>query len=206
MPATPSRLREGHELQRTQGTQRKSHAETHFRRCGEAPQSKASRGPHPRRAMKTKGIYLQRKSREEFFGQDLQDCQDEAFWGFFCRKSNDCRRIGRGCHGTAPVDRKRQKRPPDTFAFRYQCREAWRPCGHPVSVPVPGAGKQAGTKQPCRLVVLCWRATGRNPLLSFLLPGLFLLRFADRQFDALFLQLPPRSTRLSPESAWVCSP
>ena len=38
------------------------------------------------------------------------------------------------------------------------------------------------------------RAT-RNPMLLFLLSGLFLLRFADRAFLALLFQLPPRLTR-----------
>jgi hypothetical protein len=37
--------------------------------------------------------------------------------------------------------------------------------------------------------------TTRNPLLSFRLSGLFLLRFAERQFAGLLFQLPPRSTR-----------
>jgi len=40
------------------------------------------------------------------------------------------------------------------------------------------------------------RRTTRNPMLLFLLSGLFLLRIADRQFLALLFQLPPRITRL----------
>ena len=35
-------------------------------------------------------------------------------------------------------------------------------------------------------------------MLLFVFDRLFLLRFADRQFDALLFQLPPRSTRLEP--------
>ena len=41
------------------------------------------------------------------------------------------------------------------------------------------------------------RAT-RKPRLLFRLSGEFLLRFADRQFDALLFQLPPRFTRFEP--------
>ena len=37
--------------------------------------------------------------------------------------------------------------------------------------------------------------TTRNPLLSFRLSGLFLLRFAERQFCGLLFQQPPRSRR-----------
>jgi hypothetical protein len=33
-------------------------------------------------------------------------------------------------------------------------------------------------------------------MLLFLLPGVLLLRFAERQFLALLFQLPPRITRL----------
>ena len=39
----------------------------------------------------------------------------------------------------------------------------------------------------------------RKPRLSLRLPGEFLLRFAERQFAASFLQLPPRLTRLEPD-------
>ena len=38
-------------------------------------------------------------------------------------------------------------------------------------------------------------ATTRNPLLLFRLSGLFLLRFAERQFLGWLFQEPPRSTR-----------
>ena len=41
------------------------------------------------------------------------------------------------------------------------------------------------------------RAT-RKPRLSLRFDGLLLLRFADRQFTGLFLQLPPRFTRFEP--------
>jgi hypothetical protein len=43
----------------------------------------------------------------------------------------------------------------------------------------------------------------RKPRLLFWLSGLFLLRFADRQFSALLFQLPPRFTRLEPSLAAV---
>jgi hypothetical protein len=39
---------------------------------------------------------------------------------------------------------------------------------------------------------------GRKPMLLFRLAGLFLLRFAERQFWASLFQEPPRSTRFSP--------
>lgn len=39
----------------------------------------------------------------------------------------------------------------------------------------------------------------RKPRLFLVLPGVFLLRFAERQFCAVFLQLPPRLTRLEPD-------
>lgn len=38
----------------------------------------------------------------------------------------------------------------------------------------------------------------RKPRLLFRFDGLFLLRFADRQFLALLFQLPPRLTRFEP--------
>ena len=41
--------------------------------------------------------------------------------------------------------------------------------------------------------------TTRKPRLLFWLPGVFLLRLADRQFCPLLFQLPPRLTRLSPD-------
>lgn len=41
------------------------------------------------------------------------------------------------------------------------------------------------------------RAT-RKPRLLFRFVGLFLLRFADRQFLAVLFQLPPRFTRFEP--------
>ena len=36
-------------------------------------------------------------------------------------------------------------------------------------------------------------------MLLLRLPGVFLLRFAERQFLALLFQLPPRLTRFSPD-------
>jgi len=38
----------------------------------------------------------------------------------------------------------------------------------------------------------------RKPLLLLRFDGLFLLRFADRQFSAVLFQLPPRFTRFEP--------
>ena len=38
----------------------------------------------------------------------------------------------------------------------------------------------------------------RKPLLELRFDGLFLLRFADRQFLAVLFQLPPRRTRFEP--------
>jgi hypothetical protein len=40
--------------------------------------------------------------------------------------------------------------------------------------------------------------TTRNPMLLFLLSGVLLLRFADRQLLSLLFQLPPRNTRFVP--------
>ena len=48
-----------------------------------------------------------------------------------------------------------------------------------------------------RLTIRRAKAT-RKPRLLFRLSGLFLLRFADRQFLALLFQLPPRFTRFEP--------
>lgn len=39
----------------------------------------------------------------------------------------------------------------------------------------------------------------RRPLFLLRLSGLFLLRFAERQFLALLFQLPPRITRFEPQ-------
>ncbi len=39
----------------------------------------------------------------------------------------------------------------------------------------------------------------RNPRLLFRFDGVFLFRYADRQFLALLFQLPPRFTRFEPE-------
>ena len=41
--------------------------------------------------------------------------------------------------------------------------------------------------------------TKRRPLFLLRLSGLFLLRFAERQFLALLFQLPPRITRFEPQ-------
>lgn len=43
--------------------------------------------------------------------------------------------------------------------------------------------------------------TARKPMLLFVFDGLFLLRFAERQFLALLFQLPPRFTRFEPVCA-----
>jgi hypothetical protein len=40
--------------------------------------------------------------------------------------------------------------------------------------------------------------TRRKPMLLLRLSGLFLLRFATRQFSGLLFQLPPRITRFEP--------
>jgi len=46
----------------------------------------------------------------------------------------------------------------------------------------------------------------RRPRLLFVLLGLLLLRFADRQFCALLFQLPPRLTRLEPDAGHASKP
>lgn|GEM_PF-2950497 len=43
-------------------------------------------------------------------------------------------------------------------------------------------------------------AAGRKPMLLFRLSGVFLLRFAERQFAASLFQLPPRFTRAKPQA------
>ena len=55
------------------------------------------------------------------------------------------------------------------------------------------AGSISGTSIPFAEL----RST-RKPRLLFRLSGVFLLRFADRQFLALLFQLPPRFTRFEP--------
>ena len=61
-------------------------------------------------------------------------------------------------------------------------------------------GQDFADVQQVGIRLFCWAkgATSRNPLLLFRLPGVFLLRSAERQFLALLFQLPPRITRLSP--------
>ncbi len=60
------------------------------------------------------------------------------------------------------------------------------------------------SKQDNRLFInrhpslICELMATRKPLLLLLLPGLLLLRLAERQFLALLFQLPPRSTRFEP--------
>ena len=49
---------------------------------------------------------------------------------------------------------------------------------------------------PARLPAAEPHTTTRNPLLWLRLSGVFLLRFAARQFLGLLFQLPPRRTRL----------
>lgn len=70
----------------------------------------------------------------------------------------------------------------------------------------PGAGQVSGHKRHSRpileqtgsgLVLVCVLAR-RKPRLLLRFPGVFLLRFAERQFLALLFQLPPRFTRLEP--------
>jgi hypothetical protein len=55
------------------------------------------------------------------------------------------------------------------------------------------AGSISGTSIPSAEL----RST-RKPRLLFRLSGVFLLRFAERQFLALLFQLPPRFTRFEP--------
>jgi hypothetical protein len=43
--------------------------------------------------------------------------------------------------------------------------------------------------------------TRRKPMLLFRFDGVLLFRFAERQFDAVLFQLPPRFTRFEPEFA-----
>lgn len=75
--------------------------------------------------------------------------------------------------------------------------------GASTSFARPGTGSAI---PPSSAANLLWRAavpdgarsvdaTTRKPMLSFLLFGLFLLRYAQRAFLALLLKEPPRSTR-----------
>jgi hypothetical protein len=49
-----------------------------------------------------------------------------------------------------------------------------------------------GSVRAKSIAVLSWRET-RKPRLLFRLSGVFLLRFADRQFTGVLFQLPPKS-------------
>jgi len=42
--------------------------------------------------------------------------------------------------------------------------------------------------------------TRRKPILLFRFDGVLLFRFAERQFDAVLFQLPPRFTRFEPDT------
>jgi hypothetical protein len=58
-------------------------------------------------------------------------------------------------------------------------------------------GRAIGSVRPGIRPAAGARAT-RKPRLLFRLSGVFLLRFADRQFAASLFQLPPRLTRFEP--------
>ena len=88
-------------------------------------------------------------------------------------------------------------------------REKTAPAFNPRRV----SRNRPGMHGACRLLEGCesilqplggkpWGRTTRNPLLLFRLSGLFLFRLAQRTFDALLLNEPPRNTRpfsLSPQ-------
>ena len=94
--------------------------------------------------------------------------------------------------------------PPSTRnCATYQSRRSH--CFSSVAISLsPGAGQVSGhtVGMVDPSVNGSNRAVGvlarRKPTLLFLLPGLFLLRLADRQFLALLFQLPPRITRFEP--------
>ena len=52
-----------------------------------------------------------------------------------------------------------------------------------------------------------WAVLERGrPILLFMLSGVLLFRFADRQFCALLFQLPPRLTRFEPDAGHAPKP
>ena len=64
--------------------------------------------------------------------------------------------------------------------------------------------REASSRRPVPANFVGWMELRhkRKPRLLLRLSGLFLLRFAERQFLALLFQLPPRFTRFEPMAAW----
>jgi hypothetical protein len=93
--------------------------------------------------------------------------------------------------------RMREDRQGGTFASACISRRSYQPRLAfevlPRRVSAPGTGRhpvrQAHSGASCRA------AASRNPMLLFRLPGVLLLRYAERQFLALLFQLPPRIVR-----------
>ena len=61
--------------------------------------------------------------------------------------------------------------------------------------------QESGLLCGCSAFRMAQRRTSRKPILFFLLSGLLLFRYVERRFLPLLFQLPPRNTRLSPETA-----
>jgi hypothetical protein len=81
-------------------------------------------------------------------------------------------------------------------SIAYQHRAAFLHFSRPrIRTTEPDGDRVSASVHPHGRIEL-W--TRRKPRLLLRLPGSFLLRLAERQFDALLFQLPPRLTRLVP--------
>lgn len=103
-----------------------------------------------------------------------------------CWRATSRKRRGRGV---------RRRHPPPLPA------PASTPSLRPAASPPPTwTGLRFSSTQPSAASVRAGASTTRNPLLLFVLPGVLLLRLAERQLVAVLLlfQLPPRITRFAP--------
>ena len=109
----------------------------------------------------------------------------------------------RGPASPSSLPRTQRKGPAGTFGARAPTSPGGAPRLRPRRKPRDGheAGSMKGKIHSPRSIRSRHRAgarTTRKPRLLFAFDGLFLLRFADRQFEASLFQLPPRFTRFEP--------
>ena len=71
------------------------------------------------------------------------------------------------------------------------------PAGSPSFAGLESGRDAAGSTMVCFTMKL---QASRKPRLLFRFDGVFLLRFAERQFAAVLFQLPPRFTRSAPDA------
>jgi hypothetical protein len=91
-------------------------------------------------------------------------------------------------------DRVRENEPPRAFAIATSTGRLNSSLARPGREGLERGGRTAGPAR--RGIHHAGRAAAtRNPRLLFRFSGMFLLRFAGRQFLALLFQLPPRITR-----------